>query len=430
MIDELKSELEKTFNRKIEDRGDCEALVQDIYEKTGAVLSYNTIRRLYGLAEFRKPRESTLNYLAKYCGFLSFKDFSQRFSEVDTWPLWEHLYVVLSEQDPHKIREFLYMRKRQEDQFSVTFTIVVRELLNRGDLSTLLLIFRDPGFQFNALPYDQVAQIGVLIGLHFRDFHHQELEEVLLLEPNFRDIVVKIFVDYMHLNGNYGNWLNFLHNLPQLDEETRVFVNCLLIWKQLLNQEEIEVQDLKKLPELSSAQHPILFGRLFGLKMLAAKTKEAKQKLKIVMEARLKAEPHFTTELLYEPAVQALVLTSEAHEQILIEHMSNINQINFWYHFSQVAIHRVSQVKFLLKTDRFQKANAVLNEIPYGHIRHGYREFIELYVSFFRWKIALGLKEPEKEYYKEFLSRKARLNYPIFTDAYFDNYFEEMTSIN
>ena len=125
MIDELKSELEKTFNRKIEDRGDCEALVQDIYEKTGAVLSYNTIRRLYGLAEFRKPRESTLNYLAKYCGFLSFKDFSQRFSEVDTWPLWEHLYVVLSEQDPHKIREFLYMRKRQEDQFSCFFKCIL-----------------------------------------------------------------------------------------------------------------------------------------------------------------------------------------------------------------------------------------------------------------------------------------------------------------
>lgn len=51
MIDELRHELEKTFNRKISDRGHCEALVQDIYEKTGALLSYNTLRRLFGLAE-------------------------------------------------------------------------------------------------------------------------------------------------------------------------------------------------------------------------------------------------------------------------------------------------------------------------------------------------------------------------------------------
>lgn len=73
MLTELKSEIQKTFNRKIENRGACEALVQDIYEKTGAVISYNTVRRLYGLAEYRKPRESTLDHLAVYCGFRSFK---------------------------------------------------------------------------------------------------------------------------------------------------------------------------------------------------------------------------------------------------------------------------------------------------------------------------------------------------------------------
>jgi hypothetical protein len=50
-------------------------------------------------------------------------------------------------------------------------------------------------FQFKALPYDEVAQIGMLIGLHFREFHDREIEDVLLLEPNFRDLVLKIFVD-------------------------------------------------------------------------------------------------------------------------------------------------------------------------------------------------------------------------------------------
>ena len=75
MITELKSEVEKHFARKITNRGDCEALAQDIYEKTGAVLSYNTIRRIYGLAAYRKPRASTLDQLAAYCGFDSFIEF-------------------------------------------------------------------------------------------------------------------------------------------------------------------------------------------------------------------------------------------------------------------------------------------------------------------------------------------------------------------
>ena len=86
MITELKSEVEKHFARKITNRGDCEALAQDIYEKTGAVLSYNTIRRIYGLAAYRKPRASTLDQLAAYCGFDSFIEFCQRFHEFDSWP--------------------------------------------------------------------------------------------------------------------------------------------------------------------------------------------------------------------------------------------------------------------------------------------------------------------------------------------------------
>jgi hypothetical protein len=122
--------------------------------------------------------------------------------------------------------------------------------------------------------------------------------------------------------------------------------------------------------------------------------------------------------------VQALVLNSEIHEQILEAHKHQINQINFWYHMSQVAIHRVLQVKLLLQKGQFQSAKSILDNIPYGHIRHGYREFIELYVAFFRWYIATSLNEPSVELEFEFNSRKIKLNYPILDGHYFERYFD------
>lgn len=426
MIDELKTEVEKTLGRRIVTRGDCELLCEDLYQKTGAVLSYNTFRRLFGVIEYRKPRESTLDALSLYVGFQSFQDFSKRFSEVDTWPLWEHLYVVLSQADAQNILAFLHLRKRKQNQFSITFTIVVRELLNRRDLSTLLLIFRDPMFQFKALPYDEVAQIGVLIGLHFREFHDREIEEVLLLEPNFRDLVLKIFVDYGRLSGKFGEWLDYLDKLAHLDEETRLFVRCLLLWRGLLHKEHLlDSLQMKELPNLDTAQHPILFGRLFGLKILTTKNKRAQQKHKLQMDLRISREPHFVTELLYEPAVQALVLNSEIHEQILEAHKHQINQINFWYHMSQVAIHRVLQVKLLLQKGQFQSAKSILENIPYGHIRHGYREFIEVYIAFFRLEIAKTMTSSDiKDWKDNFEKCRKELAYPIFTDTYFENYFK------
>jgi hypothetical protein len=425
VIDELKTEVERTLGRRILTRGDCELLCDDLYQKTGAVLSYNTFRRLFGIIEYRKPRENTLDALSLYIGFQSYQDFTKRFSEVDTWPLWEHLFVVLSEADTQSILTFLHVRKRQQNQFTITFTIVVRELLSRRDLSTLLLIFRDPMFQFSALPYDEVAQIGVLIGLHFREFHDRELEEVLLLEPNFRDLVLKIFVDYGRLNSKYGEWVTYLSGVKDLDKETADFLTCLQIWRDLLNNKQpIDSNKLKQLPNLETAQHPILFGRLNGLKILTTKNKKSLQKLKQQMEQRIEKEPHYVTELLYEPAVQALVLNSELHEQILAAHKHQINQINFWYHMSQVAIHRVLQVKLSLREGQFQLAKSILENIPYGHIRHGYREFIELYVAFFRWYIAKSLNEDTSELELEFNWRRTRLNYPILDRLYFEKYFD------
>ena len=425
MVDELKLELEKTFNRKITDRGACELLVQDIYEKTGAVLSYNTLRRMFGLAEYRKPRLSTLDQLAVYCGFRSFNDFAQRYTEVDTWPTWENLYVNLSSNESAVLIEMLLFRKRRNDHFTISFTIVVRELLNRKDLAGLRAIFQEPAFQFTQLPYDEVAQIGVLIGLHFRNFSEPELEQQLLLLPNFRDLILKIFVDYGRISGKYGAWITYLSQQDKLDDETITFISCLEAWRFLLMQEKIPNAILRAIPALSLNQHPILFGRIFSLKMLQAKTKQAKHRLREQMLERLAFEPNYATELLYEPAVQGLVMRQPDLVAFVAQKQHMVHDIKFWYHFSQVSIHRVFQVSVLIADKQFTKALSILENIPYGHIRHGYREFIEVFVSFFRLEIAKAMKSGDLQEWKDnFENCRKVLAYPIFTDAYFENYFK------
>ena len=423
MIDELKLEIEKTFNRKILDRGHCEALVQDIYEKTGALLSYNTLRRFFGLAEYRKPREHTLDHFAVYCGFRSYKDFCQRFIEVDSWPTWERLFVDLSSDNLDDFMDLLRYRKRHNDHFTVSFTIGVRELINRRDVDGILRVFRESDFQFAALPYDEVAQIGVLVGLHFRNFDDEELEEQLLLEPNFRDLVFKIFVDYARLNQKYGKWIHFLQKQTDIDQETKTFIACLDRWRSFLMQEIPAVENVQLLPNLDMSQHPILFGRIFGLRMLLTKNKNSKRSLMAKLKQRLDAQPQFATELLYEPCVQCLVSRDPDLMKIVHDHTHLVNNIKFWYHFSQVSIHRVFQASQLIDSGQYLKAKSILDTIPYGHIRHGYKEFIELFVTFFKLEIAEHLGEPTEMLLSKFQIYRTKIAYPIFTDAYFQDYF-------
>lgn len=49
MVSTLKFQVEKVFGQKISGRGAAELLSEDIYLKTNAMVSYNTIRRLFGL---------------------------------------------------------------------------------------------------------------------------------------------------------------------------------------------------------------------------------------------------------------------------------------------------------------------------------------------------------------------------------------------
>ncbi len=68
----LRKEIEETFGRSITTSGDCNLLCAEIYNKTGSTLNQNTLRRFFGLVKASYPASSsTLNILARYCGYHS-----------------------------------------------------------------------------------------------------------------------------------------------------------------------------------------------------------------------------------------------------------------------------------------------------------------------------------------------------------------------
>jgi hypothetical protein len=423
MVEELKGQIEKSFGKKIITRGDCELLSEDLYKRTGVVISYNTFRRMFGLAEYRQPRLTTLNHLSNYIGFPSYQDFTQRFSEVDAWPTWEKLYVTLSTGSMHEIIEMLRYRQVNNLQFAISFTVVTRELLLRDDRVLLVELFRCPYFQFSKMQYDEVAQIGVLTGLLFRTYSNTVTERRLLREPNFRDLILKIYVDYARLNDKYGKWIDWLLKYEGLDEETLVFIRCIAIWKVVLKSKGFLKSDLLLLPELKSNQHPILYGRIFGLNFLASENSNSRKSIVRKMKARLVKSPELRTELLHEPAIQALVTRNKNLIDFVYEHLQIITEIHHWYHLSQMSILNVFEVSVLISKKEFARATSILENIPVGHIRHGYREFIDLYISFFRLEISEGLARDTSELKIDFGVKRQRLSYEIFTDEYFQNYF-------
>jgi hypothetical protein len=423
MVEELKSQIEKTFGKKLNSRGDCELLSDDLHRKIGVVISYNTLRRLYGLAEFRQPRLSTLNHLSNYIGYKSYQDFTQRFAEVDSWPAWERLYVIIAKSEIDEIVEELRYRQLNKLQFAVSFTVVTRELLLRRKVSLLVELFRNPFFQFAGMPYDDVAQIGVLTGLMFRSYSNDEDEKVLLMEPNFRDLVFKIYVDYSRLNERYGQWIDWLSREKGMDLETKTFIRCIAIWRDFLSAKKFNQRSISALPDLDLNQHPILYGRLFGLKLMAASTPQLKSALVRKMRSRISSSNNSRIELLHEPAVQALVTRNKQLVHFVYEQFQLITEIYSWYNISQLSVLNVFHVSVLIAKMEYAKALSILENIPLGHIRHGYRDFMDLYISFFKYKIAEAMNRNTQKLLLDFNLKRKELPYVIFDDEYFDSYF-------
>ena len=157
MIDEFRAQIEKTFGQKITTRGHAEALSQDIYLKTNALVSYNTIRRLFGLVEYTKPRQSTLDHLAKYCSFGSYIDFCRQFPSIDSWPKWEGLFLSLSTLSVEEIIIHLKKRKREHLDFAIGFALAAKELIVQDRQDDVVLLFQAVSYTHLTLPTKRIV---------------------------------------------------------------------------------------------------------------------------------------------------------------------------------------------------------------------------------------------------------------------------------
>lgn len=424
MIEDLKQEVEKVFGHKIQKRKQCEQLAADLYSKTGVFISYNTFRRLFGIITYRAPRESTLDAMSKYVGFSSYRDFENRFQTVDDWTKWENLFLGIDEKKANELVDMFHYYLSQKDEFPYIFTVLLRELIYRRDLKTLQVVLSREEWSFANLPYQLALKIGVIVGRIFRFIDDEAFEKELLKLPLFRDLVLKMFVDYSGLNKKYGSWISYVNQLPNIDEESVMFTNGVLIWKDLLNGNQITEEHLKRIPALSVELHPILYGRISALYLMTDQSEMERQNIFKDWATLIKNHPERTLEYIFVANVQCLVFPAKDFSDFLYRFEKHASNVHFWYNLSQLNVYFLSLVQHALFNGQKKKASELLSQIDLSYLRYGYDEFLLVFVNFFRFELCED-SNLKREYWKQVMDQTAFLNYPIFTDTYFENYFKK-----
>jgi hypothetical protein len=427
MIAVLKAQVEKTFGQKIARRQHAELLSQDIYLKTNILVSYNTIRRFFGMVANTTPRQTTLDALALYCGFKDYLEFSRQFPAIDIWPKWEGLFLALNHIKIDELIAHLHIRKQEHQDFAVSFALAVKELLNHQKGAEVLQLFREPDFQFINLSFDDASQIGVILGLHFNNYDNWEIEQLLLQESNFRDLVLKTNVDYTRFNAKYGKWINYLSMFPHLDTDTSQFIRSIKPFMYLLNCEPIPNDTLLQIPPLRASQHPILFGRIFSLKIILTQDEKVQKRLIEQMEKRLSNSPNLRAELMYVPAIHSLLTRNKTLCEFTLAALHELPVAEKWYQVSLIAIEKIFIAACKIKKQQYLSAKQLLASSPLVQIRFGYKYIVDLFITHFYLEMAKNeAQDPQvkKILQQEFKAKLTKVNLPLLSEAYFEAYFE------
>jgi hypothetical protein len=416
MLDVLKKEIEKKLGQKILNRGDCELLSNAILETIDIEISYNTIRRLFGLAPNVKANKKTLNTLAKFIGYKHYIHFMQTYLKEEKNYLSVLVFRAVYHADKTKIIKLVQNTKSSPEDFVSFIIILSRELLYNKQYSILNQVFELEELAYDNFSYSEVLFIGNSIGLLLRKQHLED--NAFLYNTNFLRCVYLTFVDYSSLNGYYADWTGVI-NKSKKTKELQIFTKAILEFRKFLNKKTVtdSFENLAFNPNLN----PILCSRLLSIKIMANKYDDLEQ----ILDAYYKIHSGIKSLLIdysYELFITAITTKNRVLMHYLIKRIDLGENKLFYYHKYHLNLFYLMGMFYHKMIQNKSNQRTYKRLFSLNNTRHSYEDYITLLHSIFLYSEAKtkSLKETIKN---DYIQLNKKLAYPYFSEAYLINYF-------
>lgn len=199
----LKRAIVRQFGRPILNKSDAMDLETAIFESTGELVSYNTIRRFFGLAQGGEPRPSVLNIYARYIGFPSYRDFHQSSERHAFYNLWTQ--TLSKKAWTQTERDELVLAALQEDrQAQSVLLYILHETFSDAPYDEWIPWLQSPAWnaneESNGVKMFFTNSLGQLLRRRVQSV--QEAEAFIAI-PEIVEWAVHFFTDYSTLQGGY-----------------------------------------------------------------------------------------------------------------------------------------------------------------------------------------------------------------------------------
>ncbi|MDA9018500.1 hypothetical protein N9H44_02460, partial [Saprospiraceae bacterium] len=377
-------------------------------------ISYNTLRRFFGIVKSVKPSNYTLNTLSVFNGFKSYTDFVMNFHLKNRWK--EEFQMVSLMDDRKKLLEYIQTNLHSKREFVLKLTQIIRELMLIKDYNFLLRIFRLDQMNFNYFNFDDIAYFGNCTGPLLKTFDLDSADaQKLILNKNFIDTVITIFVDYKNLNNYYGECLKFVNANCERDQVSQ-FCKGVLNLKMYLNKERKNQMFKVK---LSPDFHPILKSRVIAQELFI----ESNNLIEILNNYDKKAQDkvRINIDYYFEIITTAIVTKNfEVMAWILkkFEYKTKYDNFYKFEHYEHFGL--LAMILFKYREDDKNLA-MWFKSVSFDNFSRPYETFMLQYVYILKYHYT----KKNKAFYKTKYLESAKDLYPkFFNEDYLINYFK------
>jgi hypothetical protein len=410
----LKEITEKKIGFKIKSLNDSKRLSEIIANEIDLEISYNTIRRFFGVVKNVKASNYTLDIVSKFNGFDNYTDFIVNYRLSNKWKQEFEITKIIHKNEDDKLLEYIENNLNQTRSFNLKIIQIVRELLLVGNFILISKIFELEKMHANNFNYDDKVLIGMSIGhlLHLIDIKNEKFKE-LILNENFQDLVITIFVDYGNLKTYYSKIIEIIYansSRKNILEFSKGILNLNIYFNKKLNNSFYSLK-------IKEDFHPILKSRIFAQNLLL-NDKNIMYKLTNYHQ-KYQQKNYLEIEYLFEIIFTSILTRKFEVMKWIIEKVKQQEDYKFFYKYEHYNNYLFMQLIYYTKTKDREKTVLIRKSFTLQGFSKSYEKVALLYYYIYEFH-----SNNEIEYLQSYMKLAKKVNTSFFTKRYFLEYFK------
>jgi hypothetical protein len=412
MEEKLKNITEEKIGFRIKTLKDSKRLSQIIAKENDVDISYNTIRRFFGVVKNVQASNFTLDTLSRFNSFENYSDFIVNHKLMYRWRQEFEISKIVHRGEDDKLLEYIDRSISQTKSFNLKLIQIIRELLLIGNFNLIRRVFELKKMNADNFNYDSKVLIGMSIGylISVVNKKNKAFNE-LVLNENFQDLVITIFVDYGNLRSYYSEIIKIIHTKSSR-KDVQVFCEGILNLNLYLNKKNS--QSFYILKEENDF-HPILKSRIFA-QYLLMEDSEIIIKLKNYYQKHLE-NGFIPIEYLFEINFTSILTRNFEVMKWIIEKIKPETDYTFFYKYEHYNNFIFMKLIYYTKMNEYEKIAAIDKNLIIQRFK-SYEEMALLYhnICKFKW-------DNDKKYFESYMKIAKKINPGFFTKKYFFDYF-------